>query len=159
MADFEMNGASYRTRRFPPKMQMKILKRLARIAPALKDAGSVAAKLRSSTKPNPDGKPVEPPSFDQLADALTPVAMALADMPDDDVEFIIDNCLHVTDRKAPQAPKFTPIMQTFGVLMFQPDGELIPSLTIAFHVLQDNFASIFGAMPTFGSAATAQDAG
>ena len=91
MPDFIIDGVRYQSRALPPKTQLRVLKRLARIAPSLKDASGLAAKLKDSQRP----------SLDTLAETLAPVITAFADMPDDGVEFVIDTCMQAAEWKTP----------------------------------------------------------
>ena len=135
MPDFLLDGIRYQSRKLAPKTQLRVLKRLARIAPSLKDASGLAAKLKDGQRP----------SLDALAETLAPIITAFADMPDDDVEFVIDTCMQATEWKTPEG-QWRPVQETDGLIAHQANADLMRSLGITWNVLQDNFASMFSSV-------------
>ena len=135
MAEFELDGDRYRSKPLPPKLQMRVLKRLARIAPALKTGAGVADKLKDGQRPN----------IDELADVLAPVITAFADMPDDDVEFIIDTALDHTMHSPKGDQRFYRVRDN-GVVSNRLNAELQRSVMITYYVIRENFETLFSAV-------------
>jgi hypothetical protein len=148
MTDFKIAGDEYQTIQMPPKIQMRVLRRLARIAPALKGANGLTDQIKGGAKLN----------FEQMADLLAPVITAFADMSDDDVEFIIDTALdHARHRPTGDAGaggRWFKVRDN-GSVMNRLNSELNRSLVITYYVLQDNFSTVFN---SFNPAAEASEA-
>lgn len=139
MAEFTIAGDAYQTMRMKPKTQMRVLRRIARIAPALKGVTGLTDQFRSG----------ERPSIEQVAELLAPVVTAFADMSDDDVEFIMDTALEHTRHRPGSGPaaaggRWYKVREN-GTVMNQANEELNRSLVITYYVLEENFQLLFKA--------------
>ena len=137
--ELEINNQSYRTGKLNAFQQMHVSRRLAPILIALgKSAKEVLAV--------PEGAGQD----DAAVMAFGPVADALANMPEDDVNYVINTALSVTTRK--QGNLYSKVLQSNGNLMFEDMGAAeLMQLTVA--VIRENIGGFFP-QPT-GSASTA----
>ena len=101
----------------------------------MKDAGGLAAQLKEGQRP----------SVDDIASTLAPIVTAFADLPDSDVEFVIDTCMQATEWQDPSVGSWFPVQRPDGTISHQDNQDLIRSLLITWNVLQENFASLFTA--------------
>ncbi|GBU18024.1 MULTISPECIES: phage tail assembly chaperone [Methylobacterium] len=119
MAEFEVDGQTYRSGRMNARTQFHVLRRMA---PILGPLQSLAA--------NQGG-----------ANALPVFADAIGGLSDEATDYILDHCLAVVERKQGEAwARIKP--PNVGALMFQ-DIDLMAMLQIAAHVLRDNYSELF----------------
>jgi hypothetical protein len=89
MREIEISGQTYRIGSIAAMRQLHIVRR---VAPAL-----VGVLGLSSIKAAADGNL----NFRELIDKLEPFMEALGAMKDEDVDYVMDNCLAVVERKVP----------------------------------------------------------
>lgn len=126
MADFEIDGHSYRSGQMPAKTQFHVLRRLAPVLSSLKDLSGLTGG-----------------NAETMAASLGPITEAIAKLSDADTEYVLDACLEVTERQ--QGAGWAKV-QTKGARrpMFD-DINFAVMLKIAMAVMQDNFSSFFPA--------------
>ena len=128
MAEFELDGISYRSKKLDAFVQLNVARRLMPLVSSFKDAAEVMDQGE-----RPAG----------VLDALEPIALAVAGLKDDDVNYIVAACLTAVDRqsgpgwqqvwnKAAGRAQFEDI-QTNGYLMIR----------IAVEVIKDNVSNFF----------------
>jgi hypothetical protein len=84
--------------------------------------------------------------FDGDLDAvMIPLAEAITSLKDEDVEYIINACLEVTERK--QAGGGWARLRSGGATMYS-DLSLPVMLQITYYVIKDNLLGFFGALPS-----------
>lgn len=131
MADFQINGQTYRTSRLPVFTQFHIARRLAPVMAAL-------AKAAADT-----GGALTPDAV------LEPMAEALASMKDADVDYVLNACLSVTSRLN-NSTAYSPV-KVGNAIMFDDIG-LPEMMQIAMQVVQDNLGNFLTAPPGGSSA-------
>lgn len=144
--EVEVGGAKYRINRLDAMKQMHVVRRLApmfkAIAEAMQSLGGVSVKFDEL---------IDSP---QAVEALNPLADALAQMRDEDADYIVGTCLDACLRQAaPNVDTWTPVRVNKN-LAYQ-DIELPQMLTLTWHVLTENLARFFPSRPspdTVGSA-------
>ncbi|OWT69211.1 MULTISPECIES: phage tail assembly chaperone [unclassified Achromobacter] len=125
--EFAIKGVNYRSGRLSAMQQFHVARR---VAPAL--TGLVAALGGNA------------PSKDDFAQALAPLADAVARMPDADAEYVMGACLGVVSRQT-DATTWAPVWRS-GQIAFD-DIDVGAMMQIAAKVIQDNLGNIFGALP------------
>ena len=123
MATFEINGTDYASKPMDAFVLIKIMKRLSRIAPALKAMAEGGVDALGEIE-------------------MYPIFNAVADMPDDDLDYIINACCSVTDRRAAKGVGWLGVIQN-GIYQDKNDKEPTVLLLIAWNVLRENFVSFF----------------
>ena len=83
MADFEINGVEYTSKKMDAKTQAKLIKRLAPLIPAI---NGVIAILRTGSAPKD-------------TDVLQAIVDGLQKLRDEDIDFIMDETLSLVKRK------------------------------------------------------------
>ncbi|AFC85920.1 phage tail assembly chaperone [Frateuria aurantia] len=119
---FEINGRQYQSAKMDTRKQFHVARRLA---PAM---GSLAAVAASG-------------SVDNLS-VLSPLASAIAAMPDADCDFVLDACLAVVSLN--QSGSWVQIANRSGGLQFD-EIELGEMLQIAAKVIQENLGGFLPA--------------
>src|SRR5690348_8339204 len=92
MADFEVAGKKYKSKKLDAFVQLHIARRLGGIYGSLGTAYKLF--LQSRTTDNPKGDPLV---------VLDPVGKSLKNMSDEDAEYVINSCLSVCQRFQPSA--------------------------------------------------------
>jgi len=114
--DFTINGSDYRSGKLDAKKQFHLARRL----------GPVLAKL-----------PGVPES-----EIFAAVAEEIADMSDEQCDYILDTCMAVVKRQ--QGDAWAPIFNARAGVMQFDDIDMPAMLTIARYVIEENLASFFG---------------
>lgn len=127
-SEFEIGGHQYRTGRLSARQQFHVVRRFGTVAGAL---GSILEHLKS-------------PKQTSLA-KLEPLLKAIGDMPDEDVDYIITNCLAVVQTYRGNA--WHRVQALSGEMMYS-DIELQHMLQIVFEVMKANLSSFFSALPS-----------
>lgn len=130
--EIEINGKQYQLRKLPPLVQFHVMRRLAPVLMALGESAS-------------DQLLTELKSMDLLK-ALKPVSDMIATMPDSEVEYVINTCLEVVDRKADQGVGWSKIQAQPGVMMYA-DIDITMMLKLTAAVVQDNLGNFLDALP------------
>lgn len=140
MEELELDGVWYRTGKLDAFKQFHLFRKLmplfsgmgetaaAQVARAAQAAGASEELVRWSS--------------------LGPVAQAVAEMSQQDSEFIIKTCLAVCQRKNPVG-QWVRLTTNSGELMFE-DIDLQVMLSLSFTVIQDNLAPFFPGRPANG---------
>lgn len=137
--EFSIGKQAYRTGKLDAFTQLHIVRRLTPCLGKLAALAGTGVKLKYGE----DGK-VEDMDGD-LDAVLTPLANALTAMSDADVEYVLNACLEVTERR--QAGGAWAALRVKGVTMF--DGLTLPVLLqIAYHVVRENLTDFFGELPS-----------
>ncbi|WP_158810467.1 phage tail assembly chaperone [Beijerinckia sp. L45] len=141
MANFQIAGISYQSRVMDGETQTLVLKRLLPTFAALMGCQTSlkAAAALASVEPGGDDEVVDPLAAQR--DALMPVARELASVSDADVKFVLNACLAVTKREVSTGVGWVDVVQR-GQIQDQSDATFIGRLTIAWHVLGENFADM-----------------
>ena len=132
----------YRSGKLNAFRQLHIVRRLT---PCL---GKLAALAGSGVKIKRDaaGKVVDlEGDIDQV---IGPLTTAVAAMKDDDVEYILNACLEVTERKQ-AGGRFVPI-RSGSATMFD-DLSLPAMIQIAYHVIKGNLQDFFAELPSLSA--------
>lgn len=122
MSDIEINGNLYRIGHMDARKQFHVSRRLA---PLLAGLGSALADKKSD-----------------LAATFQPIAEALSKMSNEDMDYVLDNCLAVVSRQ--QGNQFAPVMSRGGGMMFE-DIDLPTMMQLAIAVIRENLGGFFSA--------------
>lgn len=132
-----IKGAVYRFGKMDAMMAFHVSRRLAPVmegmVKAFRDVGDSAA---------------------DPAEALAPVAKALASMPDEAAEYVIRNSLALVTREGAQG-EWARVQNRAGGLMFD-DIDMPTMLRLTFHVLQDSFSDFFSELQSLSPALKAR---
>lgn len=127
MAEVTAGGHQYRTAKLTPMQQLHLARRLL---PMLTGAGDLLTLLEAA----PEG---EDPALPALLASAGPFVEALAAQSDEEVEAIVNACLVVVVRLAPDGKTWAQVMPRRGMMMFD-DIELMDLLTLVWTVVQEN---------------------
>jgi hypothetical protein len=122
MSDIEVNGNVYRIGRMDARKQFHVSRRLAPLLAGL--GGAISGKKADA------------------AATFQPIAEALAQMSDEDTDYILDNCLAVVSRQ--QGNQFAPVMARGGSMMFE-DIDLPTMMQLTIAVIRENLGGFFPA--------------
>ena len=123
MADFEIDGVSYKSKTFDGQLQMKIMLRLM---PAFTAVGQMIEELTGLTVPSDD----------------TEERTLTINLKDKDVDFIVDACMNVTDWRLPTG-QWKPVREMDGLIAHTGNSRFIVRLKITWAVIGENFAEMF----------------
>jgi hypothetical protein len=132
--ELKVGEFTYRTGVISARVQFHVVRRLA---PFIKVLAENVDAFKGAESGNLSG-------LDQLAEVV-------AQMPDKDVDFILDTCLAVCERQ--QGPAWAKVMAPGGRLMFE-DMAMPQMLRLVVAVIQENMGGFFPALPS-GSKAEA----
>lgn len=143
-----INGHIYDTGKLNAKKQFHVVRRLA---PLLSNAAGVLQTLKQLSAQD---------SLDAITDeeglqVLGESGGALAALPEQDVDYIIDACLSVTRRQAQGGTGWCPLTTTGGDLMFN-DMSMSEMMQLVFAVLKESLGDFFDALPQTSPDAAAQ---
>ena len=129
-----INDVEYTTGKLSAFQQLHVARRLAPVlAELFVSFKNNPEQLDAATNENPAG------GFDILAIASIPLAETFAKMPEADVDYVVNTCLSVCQRK--QAKGWAKVMKD-NVLMFQ-DIELDTLIGLTSEVVQENLGRFF----------------
>jgi hypothetical protein len=136
MAEREIAGVSYRIDKLDAMKQFHVARRLAPVMGKL--AGNIGADKDAD-----------------LFAMLGPVSEAVAEMRDEDANYVISTCLSVCSRPNPHGTGFSPVAAPNGRIMFQ-DVELPQMLQLVWAVIEENLGGFFAAIPSISAAPEAE---
>lgn len=128
MTEFTINGIEYRSGKLDTFKQLHVSRKIAPLVPKLLP---VFVAFKQGKKPN-DEMAID--DLGLVAQAIQPVTDVLAEMSDQDVEFVFDSCLSAVHRR--QGRDWQPIWRN-GVLMFD-DIEMPLMIQLTLKVIWDN---------------------
>jgi hypothetical protein len=123
--DFEINDAKYRAEKMPAKIQLKIIKRLAPII------GHIAAFQERKMK---------------ASDMIATLSDAIGKLSDDDLDFVLDNCMMVTRMEV--SGRYMPLYNMAAKQWQYQDMSLVTVMQITQQVLGDNLANFWPDLPS-----------
>lgn len=129
MADFTVGNHTYKSRKLDAFTQLHIARR---ISPLLGSLGDAYKKFLASGK-------------DPLV-VLEPVSQAVSQLKDADVNYVMNHCLSVCQRRQADAV-WANVASINGGLQFE-DIELPEMLLICWHVLEENLGRFMAALPS-----------
>lgn len=139
MQEVEIGGHRYRTGKLDAFKQFHLFRKLM---PVLSGMGETFSDM-------PDGGVAD----EKFWSAMGPVANAVAEMTQQDSEFILKTCLQTVSMW--NGNTWVRITAANGELMFE-DIDMMGMLQLTFEVIKDNLGSFFGAPLPNGSAAGEQ---
>lgn len=116
--EFEVSGNNYRADRLDAKKQFHVARRLTPVLSSLNGASD--------------------------AEIFASIASALADMPDEQCDYILDTCLGACLRQ--QGDKWVKVYNDRVKALQFDDIDLTAMLQIAQNVIQENLSGFFGAL-------------
>lgn len=138
MAEFEIDGVSYKSRVFDGQLQLKIMKRLM---PTFTAVGMMIEELNGFV--GTDGETAEPLTIKRLSEIVMPVSREMAALPDKDVDFITTACMKVTEWRDPSG-KWFPVYDTQSDLVAHSgNSRFIVRLKVTWAVIGENFSEMF----------------
>lgn len=142
MIEIDLGGNQYRIERMPAMTQFHVSRKLAPVLPTI-------LPIISAMGGGAMEKAMKGDAGD-LAKAAMPFAEAIADMSDENAEYVISSCMATIKRK--QMDAWRPVQQN-GVTMFD-DMDMSIILPLVFRVLKE---ALGGFIPVSAMKATAQD--
>jgi hypothetical protein len=148
MADFVVGNTRYRSRLLDGKKQIRILKRMLPVFTALcgviEQLGPAPGALDAgSEEASPEARPGR--TLTEVASMLAPVMQKLSEAPDEDVEYVCDLCMEVTEREARDAKGWVPVTEG-GMVMNDEDSSFMNRMTITWYVVGENFESMLASL-------------
>jgi len=125
MLEFDISGNHYRSGKLGALQQLHVSRRITPLLPKLLPAASLVSRTPDAIK-----------NIDLLAAAFGPVVDVFSQLPDDDVDFVIGNCLSVVTRRQGNT-----WVATWNVASKSPmfdDIDMVILLQIAVKVIWDN---------------------
>ncbi len=141
MAEFQIGGSLYRTKgKIDARQQFHIARRLAPLVGQIVSLGPLLQTALS-------GPAIDPSAVEAL---IVPFSTALAKIPDEDCDYVLDRCLSVVQAQRTQpngAVVWADVWSgRVGRMMFE-DITLPQMMQIAAEVLQENLAGFFAIAP------------
>lgn len=142
MAEFEVAGTAYKSRKMDAFQQFHIARKLTpAVAPFMHSLAPLLAISSGAVQPA------------DMVDALMPLMQAIAAMPTEDCDFVIHSCLAVVDRQQPGGLGWAPLFNREAKRMMFDDIDMPQMMAITARVIQDNVASFSNALRSVSSGA------
>ena len=139
MTEFTIGKDVYRAGKMSAMTQFHLLRRLTPCLAQLAGLASAGVKLTFDE----EGNVVDVEGA--LDEVVGPLASALTAMSDEEVDYVFNACLEVTERK--QAGGAWAALRVNGTTMF--DGLSLPALmAVVYHVVRENLTDFFGELPS-----------
>jgi hypothetical protein len=145
MAEFTVGLHTYKAAPLSALAQFHLARKLSPvIAPFLETALPVLNKAADglSTRDLP-----------ALLKDVSPFLKVLAELPEAEVNYVIETCLATVTRKEPKGGGWSPVWSKAGGAMMFDDIKMPDMLVIAAHVIQDNLADFMPAPRSISTAA------
>ena len=127
---FEVEGRQYRARQMNAILQFQVGRRIIPLFKAVPGAVKVDADALKQ---------------------LGPMLDAIAAMPDQDVEYILKNCMVHAERQNDGGTGWSPVATPAGDIMFvDVNASMMVMLQVAFGVIKDNLSGFFTATAAGG---------
>jgi hypothetical protein len=139
MQEHEFNGVHYRSGKLDAFKQFHVFRKLAPLLGGLFE--TIARTNEALQKARDSNGSLADAEVDAFS-AVGPVARALADMPADDLNFVLNTCLAVCQRRNPQG-SWVQIMPDAGGQMLFDDIDLTVMIKLTLGVVQDNLSNFF----------------
>ncbi|MCX5516235.1 hypothetical protein C3941_19795 [Kaistia algarum] len=140
MAEFEVGGIAYKSRKMDAFQQFHVARKLTpAVAPFMQ---SLAPMLAAGAGLG-----------DDLVGAMMPLMQAIAAMPAEDCDFVIQSCLAVVDRQQSGGAGWSPVFNRDAKRMMFEDIDMPQMLAITVRVIQDNVGSFSAALRSVSSGA------
>jgi hypothetical protein len=158
MQEFRVGDHLYRSRKLNARQQFHVARRLAPLVGQLMSLGPALSQLptpASDTAPDETAVAATSQAFEGAIEAL---AMALARIPDNDCDYVLDHCMAVTQRAAGNGggPAWADIWNERAHRLMFEDIDMPTMMQIAAEVLRDNLSAFFSMLPAAGTPNTAQ---
>src|SRR5215472_5541741 len=147
MAEVEVNGHRFMIGKMPVFDQAHVARK---VAPVISGMGrGWAEALRKVPDALTNGQEISQAQQNELIfEALGPVTEILAQMPEEDVNYVLKKCLGVGSIHTGQS--FAPLVRG-GNLMFEQETDLGTMLQLVMEVVKDNIGpTLRGLIPLFG---------
>lgn len=139
MAEFEIGKHRYRTGIMSSRKQFHCARRLAGVLTKFLNLINVMGPGREKAEPTAEeGRQF---SAEEL-EALEQFGSAIAEMKDEDADYVIDSCLEVASRK--DEVGYAPIWNRQAQRLMFDDIDLRVMVVITFKTLQENIGSFLG---------------
>lgn len=130
----QINGITYDALKMPPRQQFHVMRRLAPLMSAA--AGAVMGFL--------DESKAKEEVFKEIASSIGPLADVISSLPDEQLDYVLDNCL--LNVKRLDGDKWFPIYvaQPRGALRMYQDIDAGAEMRLVAEVVKVNLAGFFG---------------
>jgi hypothetical protein len=138
MIEFSAAGFRYRAEKLDCFQQWDVARKISPIVAAMGNTLVRLIKERIAGKKFEPGKALELLMEMKIEEAVKPMTVALASLPDADSRFILNTCLSKVQRQV--GASWANLMAPNGILMY-PDLQMPAMLAIVWRVLEDNLLS------------------
>lgn len=135
-------GHQYKIGRMNAIQQFHVMRRLGGVAGSLGEAFSQVQRLGGAASVEKMVSSRDAAKSGDVLRVIEPVLLALGAMRDEDVNYVLHNCLSVVERQQSGGGGWARVMPQPGVIMFM-DIEMPQMLAITWHVLRSNLANFF----------------
>lgn len=136
MIEFQIAGNTYKAGKLSAFSQFHVSRRIAPVIPTLIPLYAEIAASEGGMADN----------LDRLATLLQPFADGLANLKDEDAEYIMNECLSVVSRE--HQGKFTPVWNKSGKAPMFDDVDLGVMMQIAIEVIKDSLGNFIRGLLT-----------
>ncbi|MBZ9939136.1 hypothetical protein LB518_22760 [Mesorhizobium sp. BR1-1-16] len=144
MAEFEVGGSKYSSRKLDAFTAFHVARKLApAVAPFVRAIGPAAATLATMKA----GTANVAGMTDTMA-ALEPLARVLADLPAEDVDFVLKTCLGVVSRAAPNGGGWSLVWNKAADRLMFDDIDMMSMVAIAVNVIKADIVPFMTALPS-----------
>jgi hypothetical protein len=153
VAEFQINGRQYRTTKLDPRTALHVMRRLGAVLTSFNDIFVKIGDAAALVETYPDMSPEERAARVAAAgvSAAEPLAKAVGEMSDAQVDYVLDSCMSVCSRF--EETQWVPVWDAaLKRSRFENDIDLMVMLQIVQHVLTDNLQGLFPALPSSSSA-------
>lgn len=148
MAQFEVGGRKYQSRKLNAFQQFHLARKLAPAAAPFVEAVQPLIGVYLASQGAAEGGL---PALGQMLSSVEPFLKVLANLPADDCDFVLTECLKVTSRADDKGGGWSPVWNDGAKAMMFDDIDMAAMLSIAGHVIKDNLAGFTSALSQISS--------
>jgi len=146
MAEFEVAGHRYASRKLDAFTQFHVVRKLAPAVAPLVSAAQPMLAAYVAAKASGEGAAGSLADVGALLDNLEPLLKVLADLPADDCDFVLGTCLSAVTRADDKGGGWSPVWNAAAKRMMFDDIDMPSMLAIAGHVIKADLAGFTDAL-------------
>lgn len=144
MRELNLSGNDYQIGRLNARQQFNVMRRLTPLLASSAKLLELAAQMKSFMETQATGELGDTENVDAAVKALMPLAEALRQIDDADVDYVMDTCLGCCFRK--QNDSWRPMRRGSGPIMFT-DLSMMDELKLTWAVISENIGGFLGGSP------------
>lgn len=134
----QVKEKSYQVGKLPARTQFHVLRRIAPLLAELVPVVGIAKQMDLAQATATD-------KIEMFGPLFAPLAQALANLNDQDLDYVMNNCLARIERK--EGERWAPILAPDGVQFMFPDIDMPVMLKLTVESIKENMGDFFELLP------------